>query len=177
MDVAASVLAEVDPALRPPTSVRRTGVPPWAREVPAGGLSEALLTAAAELASQVGEGTVAVIAPSGTALPARLRTELTDGLGRPVSVLTPHGAKGLEFDAVLLCEPGRLLDGSRSGAADLYVALTRATQRLGVLHSTPLPAGLTGLVQLVDAGVPGGGSGANGNGAHRGSAAVPVGGR
>jgi DNA helicase IV len=146
MDVAAGVLAEVDPALRPPTSVRRTGVAPWARAVPSNGLAGALLAAVSELADQVGEGTVAVIAPSGTPLPARLRTALADGLGRPVSVLTPYGAKGLEFDAVLLCEPGRLLDGSRSGAAELYVALTRATQRLGVLHSAPLPAALDGLV-------------------------------
>jgi DNA helicase IV len=146
MDVAADVLAEVDPALRPPTSVRRTGVAPWAKAVPSNGLAGALLAAVSELADQVGEGTVAVIAPSGTPLPARLRTALADGLGRPVSVLTPYGAKGLEFDAVLLCEPGRLLDGSRSGAAELYVALTRATQRLGVLHSTPLPAALDGLV-------------------------------
>jgi DNA helicase IV len=178
MDVAASVLAEVDPALRPPTSVRRTGVPPWARAVPADGMAEALLAAAGELVSQVGEGTLAVIAPSGTPLPARLRTALTDGLGRPVSVLTPHGAKGLEFDAVLLCEPGRLLDGSRSGAADLYVALTRATQRLGVLHSAPLPAGLTGLVEHSENGVAGGAgtNGSAGNGVHRGSV-VPVGGR
>jgi DNA helicase IV len=186
MDIAASVLAEVDPELVPPTSVRRTGVPPWARAVPVHGLAEALLKAVGELVSQVGEGTVAVIAPSGTALPARLRTELTDGFGRPVSVLTPHGAKGLEFDAVLLCEPGRLLDGSRSGAADLYVALTRATQRLGVLHSTPLPAGLTGLVEDgaaggsdangSAAGPSGNGAGPSGNGVHRGPA-VPVGGR
>jgi DNA helicase IV len=146
MDVAAAVLAQVDPQLRPPTSVRRTGVAPWAREVPADGLGDAVLAAVGTLADQVGEGTVAVIAPSGTVLPARLRTELSARLGRRVSVLTPYGAKGLEFDAVVLCEPGRLLDGSRSGAAELYVALTRATQRLGVLHSTPLPAALSGLV-------------------------------
>jgi hypothetical protein len=158
MDVAAAVLAQVDPELRPPTSVRRTGVAPWAREVPADGLGDAVLAAVGTLADQVGEGTVAVIAPSGTVLPARLRTELSARLGRRVSVLTPHGAKGLEFDAVVLCEPGRLLDGSRTGAAELYVALTRATQRLGVLHSTPLPAALAGLtVDVAEAVSVGGG--------------------
>jgi DNA helicase IV len=147
MDVAAAVLAEVDPSLTPPTSVRRTGVPPWARPVPPGRLGSALVGAVAELAEQIGEGTIAVIAPSGTPLPASLRSRLATAAGRPVSVLTPYAAKGLEFDAVLLCEPGRLLDGSRAGAAELYVALTRATQRLGVLHTTPLPAALSGLVR------------------------------
>lgn len=145
MDIAADVLAEVDPALRPPTSVRRTGSPPWARAVDDGELPGAVLAAVERLADEVGEGTVAVIAPPGTPLPLRLRSRL-DGMDRPVSVLTPYDAKGLEFDAVLLCEPGRMLDGSRAGAAELYVALTRATQRLGVLHTEPLPAALAGLV-------------------------------
>jgi DNA helicase IV len=141
MDVAAAVLAEVDPSLRPPVSVRRTGVPPWARAIAADRLVAAVRDGVAELSGQVGAGTVAVIAPTGTLLPAGLHTED----GRPVAVLTPHEAKGLEFDAVLLCEPHRMLDGSRSGAAALYVALTRATQRLGVLHSAPLPVPLAGL--------------------------------
>ncbi|WP_028925763.1 UvrD-helicase domain-containing protein [Pseudonocardia acaciae] len=145
MDIAADVLAEVDPALRPPTSVRRTGSPPWAGAVDDGELPGAVLAAVTRLADEVGEGTVAVIAPPGTPLPLRLRSRL-DGLDRRVSVLTPYDAKGLEFDAVLLCEPGRMLDGSRAGAAELYVALTRATQRLGVLHTEPLPAALAGLV-------------------------------
>jgi DNA helicase IV len=149
MDVAAAVLAEVDPGQRPPASVRRTGVPPWARAVTPGGLAEAARAAVAELAAEVGEGTVAVIAPPGTLLPAGLGS-MSDGR---VSVLTPHAAKGLEFDAVLLCEPERILDGSRAGAAELYVALTRATQRLGVLHSTPLPAALAGLRTDVPASV------------------------
>jgi DNA helicase IV len=137
MDVAASVLAEVDPELAPPASVRRTGVTPWARQVAADGLADAVRAAVAELSAEVGEGTCAVIAPPGTLLPT--------GLSRRASVLTPHAAKGLEFDAVLLCEPERMLDGSRTGAAELYVALTRATQRLGVLHCGPLPSALSGL--------------------------------
>ncbi|MGI8816650.1 MAG: UvrD-helicase domain-containing protein [Pseudonocardia sp.] len=143
MDIAALVLAEVDPALRPPASVRRTGVRPWARSVTA--LDGALVDAVVELAEQVGEGTVAVIAPSGIPLPAGLASLFPGEVADRLSVLTPRTAKGLEFDAVLLCEPHRLLADSRSGAAELYVALTRATQRLGVLHTAPLPAPLAGL--------------------------------
>ena len=51
-------------------------------------------------------------------------------------LLDPRQAKGLEFDTVLVVEPAEY------GASDLYVALTRATQRLGVIHTAPLPAGL-----------------------------------
>jgi DNA helicase IV len=140
MDVAADVLAEVGPGLRPPASVRRTGVPPWARAV--GSLSGTAREAVLELAAQVGDGTVAVIAPSGTPLPARMVDHLPEDVAARLSVLTPGAAKGLEFDAVLLCEPHR-----SSSPAELYVALTRATQRLGVLHTEPLPAVLDGLAR------------------------------
>ena len=53
--------------------------------------------------------------------------------------------KGLEFDAVLVVEPERILAAGPRGAAELYVALTRATQRLGVLHHGPLPVALAEL--------------------------------
>jgi DNA helicase IV len=148
MDVAARVLAEVDPALRPPASVRRTGVPPWARAVPGLG-ADVLADAITDLAGQVGEGTVAVILPDRVDPPPGLAALLPAGVAERLSVLTPRAAKGLEFDVVLLCEPHLLLTGSRSGAAELYVALTRATQRLGVLHTAALPAPLAGLTEAV----------------------------
>ena len=62
-------------------------------------------------------------------------------LEAPVSVLTVAEAKGLEFDQVVLIEPGAILAESARGGHDLYVALTRATQELLVLHSGDLPAG------------------------------------
>jgi DNA helicase IV len=94
---------------------------------------------AEELAGEPGQ--VAVI----TADAARLieqaaLAELADA-GR-VAVLTPTQAKGLEFDSVLLVEPAEIVDASRNGISDLYVAMTRATQRLRILHRRPLPAGL-----------------------------------
>ena len=61
--------------------------------------------------------------------------------------VAPSETKGLEFDAVLVVEPDRILADGPRGAAELYVALTRATQRLGVLHQGPLPAALTGLAE------------------------------
>ncbi|MEU6401145.1 ATP-dependent DNA helicase [Streptomyces sp. NPDC046985] len=137
MDVAAAVVRAERPGFEPPSSVRSTGVRPWARA--ADDLPGALEQAVADLAPR--EGRLAVIAPRELhgGLAARLdgvRAGAEPDLTRPVVLLDPRQAKGLEFDSVLVVEPGRY------GASDLYVALTRATQRLGVLHSEPLPEAL-----------------------------------
>jgi superfamily I DNA/RNA helicase len=66
-------------------------------------------------------------------------------LDAPVAVLTVTEARGLEFDGVVVVEPGAILAQSPKGANNLYVALTRATQRLGVVHTTALPAALAQL--------------------------------
>ncbi|PZM98073.1 MAG: hypothetical protein DIU79_00990, partial [Actinobacteria bacterium] len=65
-------------------------------------------------------------------------------------VLTVRQAKGLEFDTVLVVDPEGILTESPRGLSDLYVALTRATQRLGVLHPGPLPAVLEGKLRPAD---------------------------
>ncbi|HEX5534299.1 MAG TPA: AAA family ATPase [Actinomycetales bacterium] len=62
-------------------------------------------------------------------------------LDAPVGVLTVEQVKGLEFDGVVLLEPAEILDDSPRGANDLYVAMSRPTQRLRVLHAKPLPEG------------------------------------
>ena len=79
---------------------------------------------------------------------AALREALPDvgsgatALDSAVAVLTVAEAKGLEFDGVVLVEPAEVLADSARGAGDLYVAMTRPTQRLRVLHARPLPPGL-----------------------------------
>ena len=60
-------------------------------------------------------------------------------------VLLPGEAKGLEFDSVVVVDPQGVLDEGVRGLNDLYVALTRATQRLAVLSPGPLPAVLGAL--------------------------------
>ncbi|WP_189705503.1 HelD family protein [Streptomyces anandii] len=134
MEVAAAVVRAEDPAFEPPSSVRSTGERPWARATD--DLPGAVAKAVAELTPD--EGRLAVIAPRD--LHRRLAARL-DGvtagaepdLTRTVVLLDPRQAKGLEFDSVLVVEPARY------GTSDLYVALTRATQRLGVLHTGALP--------------------------------------
>jgi DNA helicase IV len=61
-------------------------------------------------------------------------------LDAPLVLLTPREAKGLEFDAVVLVEPADVLAES---AGDLYVAMTRPTRVLHVVHSRALPAGIS----------------------------------
>jgi DNA helicase IV len=63
-----------------------------------------------------------------------------------VVVLTVPEAKGLEFDSVLVVDPAQIVAESERGHRDLYVALTRATQRLGVLSSGALPPELSSVL-------------------------------
>jgi hypothetical protein len=126
MTVAAALLAEFAPDVRPPESVRSCGIQPWSRQVDEGELASAIDEFVNDEAARV--GTSVVIGPPGV----------------PGAVLASE-TKGLEFDAVLVVEPERILAAGPRGAAELYVALTRATQRLGVLHRDPLPRALAGL--------------------------------
>jgi DNA helicase IV len=155
MDVAAGVLANVDPALRPPRSVRDAGVAPWALAVAASDLASSLVDAVRREAGEVGDGRVGVIVPAGlvdelgtavaAALPGVALGEQPD-LESPVVVLTVRQAKGLEFDSVLVVDPERIVTESARGHNDLYVALTRTTQRLGVLQpGERLPSVFAGL--------------------------------
>jgi len=66
------------------------------------------------------------------------------GLEQDISVLGPQEAKGLEFDAVVVLEPGELLHRTGGRVGDLYVAMTRPTQRLRLLAEGEVPEGIEG---------------------------------
>jgi DNA helicase IV len=154
MAVAADVLAAVDVGIAPPSSVREAGYPPYSHRVPDGGLSETLVGEVVMAAhASVGEGKVAVICPPDryAGVAAEVLRRLPDATATPVAVLEVTEAKGLEFDAVVLVEPGEWVSAGGSGLRDLYVALTRTTQRLDVVHTGPLPGVLAGLVPWAEA--------------------------
>ncbi|MGW5422121.1 HelD family protein [Streptomyces sp. NPDC003943] len=137
MAVAADVRRAADPGFEPPRSVRSTGVEPWDRTVE-DPVKETADAVAAELRARQ-EGRLAVIAPE--ALHPELLAALPDAahgpkpdLTRRVVLLDPRQAKGLEFDTVLVVDPDGIRAGATHGINDLYVALTRATQRLGVVR-------------------------------------------
>ncbi len=145
MDVAADVLASFAPQQQPPSSVRDVGeYPQPVRLDPVGdqaGLAQLIRNA------QPAEGTTAVLVPEGfRAVFAKggepLLSELAlagpDTANR-LMLLEVRAAKGLEFDVVIVVDPQAILDASPRGANDLYVALTRATTRVVVVHPGPLP--------------------------------------
>ncbi len=127
MSVAADLLADFAPEVHPPDSVRACGVAPWSRAVTDAELPSAIAEFVAAEADRA--GTSVVIGPPGLA-----------------GAVSATETKGLEYDAVLVVDPDLILADGPRGAAELYVALTRATQRLGVLHRHPLPPALAGLV-------------------------------
>jgi DNA helicase IV len=139
MAVAAKVLTRIDPRLEPPRSVRYGGIEPWDEAGSTGRLVELV---AAE-AGAVGGGRLAVIAPAGRldALAPVLAARIpavgpgpSPDLEMPVVLLAVSQAKGLEFDGVVVVDPDGIVAESARGANDLYVALTRPTQRLGVFR-------------------------------------------
>ena len=128
-DLAVAVLAEFAPSVAPSRSIRASGSMPQFTQVRSvvdavAGTAEAFLTAVT--------GQVAVIAHDPGAF------NLVDDPGGRLRVLTPRQSKGLEFDAVVLVEPSEIL--TAAGPSSLYIALTRATQQLTILHQEPLPA-------------------------------------
>ncbi|WP_326692174.1 AAA family ATPase [Streptomyces sp. NBC_01795] len=146
MEPAARLLGEVAPGLEPPVSVRTGGAAPRTVRAARGALvQEAVRAVGEELAGlrEEGGGKLALIAPGGladtlaTALPGGVRAVRGGGvaaLDAPVAVLTVTEAKGLEFDRVVIADPVGIAARSPRGGHDLYVAVTRVTHRLTLVH-------------------------------------------
>jgi DNA helicase IV len=150
MAVADDVLAAGGSGGTTAQAVRSTGERPWSLRAPDADLADVVAEAAAEFDKE--EGTLAVVVPRrrldvvADAVRARLPEAATDGdLTTGPAVLPPEAVKGLEFDSVLVVDPAGIVEEGVRGHNDLYVALTRATQRLGVVHPGDLPAELSAL--------------------------------
>ncbi|MEO5306469.1 AAA family ATPase [Corynebacterium sp. c8Ua_99] len=168
MEVAASVLAEIDPELEAPQSIRATGRKP----VQARTVTEAL--AHVEQVAQP-DRLAAVIAPAELleATRAEVREFLgggADGDGDPdgaggasaaddapatrpskltnCAVYDITTSKGLEFDEVIVVAPDQIVAQSPQGLQDLYVALTRATQ--GLIVVAPQQSGVLPELQWLE---------------------------
>jgi DNA helicase IV len=148
LEVAARVLRAAVPGMEPPTAVRRTGMAPRLVEAPEGALGATVAAVAGEMVDQTAPGTVAVLCPA--SLVGELSVSLdragspaadprVGGLGGPLSLLPVDLANGLEFDAVVVVEPAAVVEESPQAMRTLYVALTRPTRHLAVVHQRPLP--------------------------------------
>ncbi|WP_328652665.1 AAA family ATPase [Micromonospora sp. NBC_00330] len=131
--VAAAEIRRLYPDLPLPTAVRSTGVEPVELVVPPTGLETATVEAATGLLAEV-EGTVGVITP----VPRRDEVAGWLGaLGAPrLQVVTSLEAKGMEYDGVVLVAPSEIRADPGAGVRTLYVALSRATQRLTTIDPT-----------------------------------------
>ncbi|GIG90280.1 HelD family protein [Plantactinospora endophytica] len=130
---AARVIREIAPDLPLPVAVRATGVPPVELVVPAEELPDAVREAAAKLLTEV-EGTVGVITP----VPRRdeIASWFDPAPDPRLQVVDTMQAKGMEYDGVVLVGPTEIRAGSAAGVRTLYVALSRATQRLTTVEPT-----------------------------------------
>jgi DNA helicase IV len=154
MELAGAVMAAAGLDVDVPSSAREGAEPPAAqrlddvKDVAPAVAAEAARLEGGRLAVVVPDAAVAVVLQVLVAAlgAAEVRTP-DDDRDVPVTVTTVQQVKGLEFDTVVVVEPAQLVAQSARGVNDLYVALTRPTQRLLVLHSEPLPAGLTALAE------------------------------
>jgi superfamily I DNA/RNA helicase len=132
MELALPLLDRIAPDVEAPIAYRQGGELP--RFVLVG--EDELLPAALREAADRSDGLLAVIAPRSLAAAAP-SVDAFDELSVPV--LTPRQAKGLEFDHVVVVEPAAIAEDGEQGLRELYVALTRATKTLTIVHSRPLP--------------------------------------
>ncbi len=151
LTLANRVLAVAFPGLRPPDSVREGDSPAVIVAVDAASLTARIAALAAAERDAVGEGNVAIVGPDSLVGPiaAALRdAEVAhgeaerSGLASQVTVVPVRLVKGLELDSVIVVEPARIVAEEPQGLRSLYVALTRSTRRLTLVHAEPLPDAL-----------------------------------
>ena len=151
MELASRVLRHAAPDIKPPRSVREDGAEPTIRRAAPGTLVAETVAAAIDERAAVDPGQVAVIVPPSlidevcAALEAAgvsFGRATRNGLEHQVTVVEVGMVKGLEVDAALVVEPALVVGEEAQGDRALYVALTRATKRLAVVHELELPRSL-----------------------------------
>jgi DNA helicase IV len=152
MELADRVMAAATPQLRSPRAVRIGESAPTLVGVAGNGdFGAAVAEATAKMAAELRAGNVAVVVPD--ALTEEISAALDaagiehgratrTGLDDPITVVPVSVVKGLELDGVVVVEPARIVADEIQGLRALYVALTRPTQRLTVVHAEALPASL-----------------------------------
>ena len=123
MELALPLHDRIAPDVEPPLAYRQGGAPPKLVRVP----EDELLSAAAREVAAFDDGLLAIIGP---------RSLVESAVMDDTFILTPPQAKGLEFDHVVVIEPALIAgEGGERGLRELYVALTRPTKTLVVVHS------------------------------------------
>jgi DNA helicase IV len=164
--LAAQVLAVAAPSIRPPRPVRQSGFTPQIIQVSRAQLATSVAEVAGQEVAAASPGRVAVLGPA-VLLPELTRALVDagldpidprdpngDGLAAGLVVLPADETNGLEFDSVVVVEPSLIAAvgdepaseappvATTRGLRTLYVALTRPTKRLTIVHAEPLPVDL-----------------------------------
>jgi DNA helicase IV len=149
MELANKVMAVATPTLRMPQSVRvGDSFPSIVRAEPGEALGSSVAREVQSMIHALPNGSLGVIASDSmidelsehlTAAGIEHGTATRTGLDEGVTLVPVSVVKGLELDGVVVAEPARIVDGSEHGMRALYVALTRSTQRLTVVHADELP--------------------------------------
>lgn len=148
MDLATSLLTAHGIVVIPASTAREGDHEPAGVRVPRAELAAAVARAVTADDAALGGGRMGVVTTRAAAgevakAVADLLPPGTDGaLADRVEVFAVDDVKGLEFDAVVVADPVGIVGESGRGVNDLYVALTRPTQRLTVVHHGRLPAGM-----------------------------------
>ncbi|MFE2104986.1 AAA family ATPase [Kitasatospora sp. NPDC059463] len=159
MEFVAPLARAVAPSVPFPAAVKRAnGGPVRIVETPPWQLLTEAVEHAARLAGSDGhiQRSIALIVPDDSdwlrqvQLLVDAAEAMTDEVREAVTVLTAGEAKGMEFDHVLVLEPAIITARGAEGPRQLYVALTRSTQTLTVLHASPLPAVMLPSVEPAD---------------------------
>lgn len=151
MALAARVLRCAAPDLRPPRSVREDGAEPVIQRAQPGLLAATVAAVTRAERAAVDPGQVAVVCTR--SIIDEICEALDEasiaygratrhGLEHRVTVVEVGLVKGLEVDAVVVVEPSLIVAEQAQGDRALYVALTRATKRLAIVHEGELPESL-----------------------------------
>ena len=148
MDFAGRLLATAAPGQTPPTAVRDGEHEPRLVKVAADELTKTVAREAREMVGALSDGRVAIVCPDD--MVEAIATVLDNaslaygragarGLDATLTIVPVSVVKGLEMDGVIVVEPTSMYESPDVGPRGVYVALTRSTQQLVVVHSRQLP--------------------------------------
>jgi len=151
MDLATRVMQAAAPSQVSPVSVREGDQAPKFVNCQSSELSAKLIIETKSLVEEISDGNIAIVCPDEmTEEVCRVLDSAKISYGRAgssgiesgLTVVPVSVVKGLELDGVIVVEPARIVAAQTHGLRALYVALTRSTRRLTVVHSQPLPSAM-----------------------------------
>jgi DNA helicase IV len=145
-DLADCLLPLIAPDLQPPTVIRSGPQDPVVTRLGAEDVIDGAIDAARNYAADGHFVGVICSDEMHDAIAARMKerqvmfSDAARGhLGNAINLMSASQSKGLEFDATVVVEPAAIAGTDHSGLRQLYIALTRTTKFLTIVHSADFP--------------------------------------